>query len=47
MCSELAAHTLLPVLGPVIDDPQWVDPDTLLRIQKENPALFTVEEVAQ
>jgi hypothetical protein len=42
-CSELAAHTILPVLGYVIPDPQWVDPDQLYALQKAYPEFFEVD----
>lgn len=45
ICSEWAAHTLLPVLGPVIDDPQWVHPEELLKLQEQFPDFFEVQKV--
>lgn len=45
ICSEFATHViLLPVLGPVVDDPQWVHPEELLAICEQHPDFYTVEK---
>lgn len=44
-CSELCAHTILPVLGNAIEDPQWIDPDTLFKLQCAYPEFYEVKLV--
>lgn len=44
ICSELAAHTVLPVLGPEIENPQWVHPEELLSLQEAYPEHFDVRK---
>ena len=45
ICSEIAAHTVIPVLGPEIENPQWVHPEELLSLQEKYPEFFDVREM--
>ena len=45
ICSELVSHMVLPVLGPVIEDPQWTDPGKLLRIFQAYPKHYNVRKM--
>ena len=45
ICSELAAHTVLPILGPAIENPQWVHPEELLLLQEAYPEHFDVRKM--
>lgn len=45
ICSELAAHTVLPVLGPEIENPQWVHPEELLSLQEAHPEFYDVRKM--
>lgn len=45
ICSELAAHTVLPVLGPEIENPQWVHPEELLSLQEKHSEFFDVRKM--
>ena len=41
-CSEYAAHLALARLGSVVEDPQWVHPEQLLKIFEEHPDDYEV-----
>lgn len=45
ICSELAAHTVMPILGHAFENPQWVHPEELLSLQEQYPEQFDVRKM--